>query len=70
LKTTHLSGKFKASAVDAGFYGAFGQMQLVGDFLIREFLEVAEHHGLAQVGGSSASAWRMRTRRSICSNSP
>ena len=33
-----------------------GQPQLVGDFLIREFLQIAQHDGLAQASAAARPA--------------
>ena len=48
LKTTKLTGEFKAAAVDARLHGALRQMQAIGDLLIRELLQVAQHDGLLE----------------------
>ena len=48
METAKLPGQFKSAAIDPRFDRAFRQPQLVGDFLVRELLQVAQHDGLPE----------------------
>ncbi len=43
-----LAGELGAAAVDARLHGAFGQLQPIGDLLVGQLLDVAQHHRGAQ----------------------
>ena len=48
LQTTELPRELEPAPIDAGLHCPFGQIQLLRDFLIRELLQIPQHHGLAQ----------------------
>src|SRR5688500_7194377 len=51
LQLSDLPRQLETSAVDPRFHRAFGQLQLVRDFLVRELLQIPQHHGGAERGG-------------------
>ena len=51
-----LAGQFGAAAVDARLDGAFRQLQLIGDFLVGQLLDVAQHHR-ARAASAAAPPW-------------
>jgi hypothetical protein len=45
-----LACQFKPAAIDTRLHCALGELQLIGNFLIRQLLQVAKHHRGAKRG--------------------
>src|ERR1043166_3498164 len=48
LQPFQLVGQLDAAAIDARFDGPLGQSETIGNFLVRQLLQIAQHHRGAQ----------------------